>query len=243
MERSIEFNNAGVECIAAGHHKVAWDLFKGALEIKLALERKAQADSASLEPSHQSNTYIEKAQHHLTNIESYLSNRTGATSDLPPSPSTSTQQDPAQQRSSDRRCQRMNLPRDPLDAPFIFTHPMRLSTDREISTRKQSATIIFNLALVDHLKNRCSEQAVALYELAMTLLTGDTVDILGIALMNNIGVWCYENGDMDGALSCMGHLASFIGSCSVSIDQQEKDGLQSNILWLTNPPFAASPAA
>jgi hypothetical protein len=48
---------------------------------------------------------------------------------------------------------------------------------------------------------------------------------------------------MDGAVACMGHLESFLGSCSSTIDQDQKNGLQSNILWLTNPPFAASPAA
>ena len=111
-----------------------------------------------------------------------------------------------------------------------------------MSTRKQSATIIFNLAIVDHLKNRLSEQAVSLYELAMTLLAGDVVDLLGISLMNNMGVWCYENGDMDGAMACMAHLAGFMVSCS-SIDQAQKDGIQSNIIWLTYPPSPASPAA
>jgi hypothetical protein len=132
---------------------------------------------------------------------------------------------------------------DDMYSPFLFRHPMRLDPNFQIPTRKESATVIFNLALVDHLKNRCSEQAVQLYELAMTLLTGDVVDALGIALMNNIGVWCYENGDMDGTRTCMGHLATFLASCGYNMDDDQRDGLQSNILWLTNPPFAASPAA
>ena len=130
-----------------------------------------------------------------------------------------------------------------LYSPYLFREPMMLSYGSEMNTRKESATIIFNLALVDHLKNPCSEQAVQLYELAMTLLTGDVVDLLGIALMNNIGVWCHENGDMDGTVTCMGHLASFLGSCGSSMNRSQKEGLQSNILWLTNPSFAASPAA
>ena len=95
------------------------------------------------------------------------------------------------------------------------------------------------------MKHRQSKQAVALYELAMTLLTGDAVDILGIALVNNIGVWCYENDDEEGAFTCMGHLASFIRSNGVhdTIGQEEREGLHSNVLFLLNPPFAASPAA
>lgn len=249
MERSIEFNNAGVQCIEAGYHKMAWDLFKGALEVRLAIERsELQSKGSGSQPdSRHRNSYIEKAGFHLLNLESYLGVG-GAITDQNDSQSemvsASTQPNlgsgqrhgPTGQGDSD-------IPPESLDAPFLFSHPMKLESDSNMSTRRQSATIIFNLALVDHRKNRCSEQAVALYELGMTLLTGDTVDMLGIALMNNIGVWCYENGDMDGAVACMGHLASFLGSCSSSINQVQKDGLQSNILWLTNPPFAASPAA
>ena len=132
---------------------------------------------------------------------------------------------------------------EPFASPYLFSHPMRIIPRPDSTTRRESATIIFNLALVEHLKNRHSSQAVALYELAMTLLTGDSVDLLGLSLMNNIGVWCYENGDNDGALACMAHIANFIGSCGSFITPEQKDGLQSNILWLMNPPFAASPAA
>ena len=39
VERAIEFNNAGVRAKAAGYQRVAWELFKGALEVKLAVER------------------------------------------------------------------------------------------------------------------------------------------------------------------------------------------------------------
>jgi hypothetical protein len=238
MERSFEFNNAGVDCIEAGYHKVAWDLFKGALEVKLAVERSGLENHENLLDSRSnSNSYIQKAEAHLLNLDAYLSHQGHNPNMLLPPAVSSSQISPRRRQPSG------DVASDSLYTPFLFSKPLRLETNPDLSTRRESATIIFNLALVDHLKNHCSEQAVALYELAMTLVTGDVVDILGIALINNIGVWCYENGDMDGALACMGHLANFIGSCHSFIDAEEKVGLQSNILWLMNPPFTASPAA
>jgi hypothetical protein len=235
MERSVELNNAGVDCISAGHFKIAWDLFKGALEIKLAHERSGIAGAD--DGSSASNSYIIKAESHYANLDAFVAPEIqeanamtqGETSTLPTGALS-----PRRTRLEDS---------EPMSSPFFFSNPMRITARPDAATRRESATIIFNLALVDHLKNRHSSQAVALYELAMTLLTGDNVDLLGLSLMNNIGVWCFENGDYDGALACMAHLANFIGSCGSFITPEQKDGLQSNILWLMNPPFAASPAA
>lgn len=241
MERSVEFNNAGVDCTKAGNFKVAWDLFKGALEIKLAHERSGNGAESELELS---NGYIIKAESHYANLSKYVpavardaGYESQADEEIPSSGSrSSTDVDAVGTR---RRLEDS----EPLASPYLFSHPMRIMPRPDTTTRRESATIIFNLALVDHLKNRHSAQAVALYELAMTLLTGDNVDLLGLSLMNNIGVWCYENGDNDGALACMSHIANFIGSCGSFINSEQKDGLHSNILWLMNPPFAASPAA
>jgi hypothetical protein len=236
MERAIKFNNAGVDCIEAGHDRVAWDLFKGALEVKLAVERgEKQGISDECLLDTMDNSYVNKAAEHLLNLNPYLAADVMAPTITPP-PSTD---------STTSRYQQVEHapPSSSFYLPYLYCHPIRLQEDACFSSRRESATIIYNLALVDHMKHRCSEQAVALYELAMTLLTGDTVDILGIALVNNIGVWCYEKGDIDGALTCMCHLSSFLNSGSALVDPEEKEGLNSNILWLTHPPFAASPAA
>ena len=132
---------------------------------------------------------------------------------------------------------------DGMYVPFIFCRPMRLPTYRQLPSRKESATIIFNLALVDHLTNRASEQAVQLYELAMSLVTGEIVDELGVALMNNIGAWCYENSDLEGTLACIGHLSTFMGACSDLLNEEQKEGLQANVLWMSISSCVASPAA
>lgn len=239
MQRSIDYNNAGVDCTAAGHHRIAWELFKGALEVKLATERSSLTPERRVEGMSRSNlsndsSYIQKAERHMQNLPKYVHARDDSCSRLHNEFSS-----PLHARQDARSTECL----EDLYSPYLFREPMKLRHGVNLTTRKESATIIFNLALVDHLKNRCSEQAVQLYELAMTLLTGDVVDLLGIALMNNIGVWCYENGDLDGTITCMGHLASFLGSSGGSMNQSQKEGLQSNILWLTNPTFAASPAA
>jgi hypothetical protein len=232
-QRSIEYNNAGVDCTEAGQHRMAWDLFKGALEVKLTLER-IDGSIHSIDSRAGANCYIAKAEDHLCSLKSWALKDSA----ICPRPgirtSTSTQS---------RETWEGFAADSSLYSPFLFTDPIRIGTDRRAAPRRESAAIIFNLALVDHLKSRSSDQAVALYELAMTLLTGATVDLLGVALMNNIGVWCYENDDLDGSLKCMAHLASFSCAADCEMGSEQRDGLQSNMLWLTNPPFAASPAA
>jgi hypothetical protein len=231
-QRSMEYNNAGVDCTEAGRHRMAWDLFKGALEVKLTLER-IDGSIHSIEFRAGANCYIAKAEAHLCSLKSWTLIDSIY---LRPEIRTSTS-------TQSRETWECFAADSSLYSPFLFTDPIRIGTDRKASPRRESAAIIFNLALVDHLKSRSSDQAVALYELAMTLLTGATVDLLGVALMNNIGVWCYENGDLDGSLKCMAHLHSFSCAADCEMGSEQRDGLQSNMLWLTNPPFAASPAA
>jgi len=259
MSRSIQYNNAGVAFTEAGRHREAWELFKGALELKLAMERygsEVQDDDEFVAVIQKDNAYIQRAEYHFRTMMTCQGNRSSVPTVQQQhstvtriNPDTDTVYNPSSTYYSMSQSQfgtHSSVHADLMDdmySPFLFRHPMRLDPNLAIPTRKESATVIFNLALVDHLKNRCSEQAVQLYELAMTLLTGDVVDALGIALMNNIGVWCYENGDLDGTRTCMGHLATFLASCGYNMDDDQRDGLQSNILWLTNPPFAASPAA
>lgn len=232
--RSIDFNNAGVRCVETGEHRIAWDLFKGALEVKLAIERTGDAD-ADIQSFRNSNTYIARAEAHLTAIKCCHEHyRFFASENAELETSPRLQSIAAWERFS----------ADPsLYAPFLFTDPIRLGVDPNITTRRESAAIIFNLALTEHLKSRCSEQAISLYELSMTLLAGDSVDVLGISLMNNIGVWCYENGDRAGCAKCMAHLVNFTNAISAELDSEQSEGVQANILWLTHAPCSASPAA
>lgn len=249
MKRSVQYNNAGVACIEAGYHKVGWELFKGALEVKLALERGtiAHEDRNDAQSNSESkvNSYIQKAENHLLNLQKYLSAPFASLDrDMDFSQSeTPTLGGLSATRESSRSKPSMQNLTDDMYIPFLFCKPIELPNDSQLSTRSESATIIFNLALVDHIKNRTSAQVVQLYELAMTLLAGDVVEGLGIALMNNIGVWCYENGDMDSTLVFMRHLSKVLVASETRLSFQERHGIRSNILWLTNPPIVASPAA
>ena len=234
-QRSIDFNNAGVRCVETGEHRIAWDLFKGALEVKLAIERTGEAH-ADIHAYRNSNMYIDRAEAHLTNIKLLKMDK-----QLMAAPQ-GEESETSPRLQSIATWERFST--DPsLYTPFLFTDPVVLGEDPNITTRRESAAIIFNLALTEHLKTRCSEQAISLYELSMTLLAGDSVDLLGISLMNNIGVWCYENGDLAGCAKCMGHLVNFTNALSSELDRDQREGVQSNILWLAQPPFTASPAA
>eukprot|EP00523_Entomoneis_sp_CCMP467_P008421 CAMPEP_0168734250 /NCGR_PEP_ID=MMETSP0724-20121128/8713_1 /TAXON_ID=265536 /ORGANISM="Amphiprora sp., Strain CCMP467" /LENGTH=456 /DNA_ID=CAMNT_0008781341 /DNA_START=205 /DNA_END=1575 /DNA_ORIENTATION=+ len=102
-------------------------------------------------------------------------------------------------------------------------------TDRTVGS-----TLIFNLAWVEQSLQRSSPQAIHLYQMAASLLclveqpspqrrnnssssssllkalpkkTQPALSVLSMALLNNMGVWLYENGDIFGAQLCMEHLS------------------------------------
>jgi hypothetical protein len=105
--------------------------------------------------------------------------------------------------------------------------------------------VIFNLALVEHMFNRTSPQAVALYELSTSLLVGQVVNELSVALINNIGVWCYENDDIDTAQSCMDHLSRILRNPSGRrlLSDGDCKSVLSNISCMLMPRGTNSPAA
>jgi len=232
LDKAIAFNNTGVSCLRASQPQVAWDLFKGALEVKLAIERSSDAGTTS--DSNLSETYVRRAEYHLSRIQQYVSQSTElyerATTRKHPPP--------------------MEAIREAFYEPYLCATPFRIensmststATSSEAFSRTASATIIFNLALVDHLYNPSSKQAASLYELATSLLVGGEIDNLGIALINNIGVYYFENGDMNAAQRCMEHLSKIMPSCDC-FEEGELRGLQTNIRWMLNPPFTVSPAA
>jgi hypothetical protein len=246
IEKARAFNNAGASLLEAGHGRAAWDLFKGALEVKLESERSSDQQAS---PHGEIDTYIRKAEYHIQNLANYRLNNidTGIDSLLFDYPSMRGGLMPLE---SSTGC---------LFDPYISCHPFRIvedepsitvagpSTDLAAKDRMMSATrattmIIFNLALVDHLYNRSSNHAISLYELASTLMVGEDVGPVGIALINNVGVWCYDNEDVPGSLRCMDHLSSVLRVCN-SVNEEERARLESNIQLMLIPPYSASPAA
>lgn len=129
-----------------------------------------------------------------------------------------------------------------------------------VSTQVISSVIVYNLGLVHQLSCRASPKAAAFYEISAALLaslpeTNDTL-LLRVSLLNNFGVWCFENGDGDSMRTCMEHLSMALedaelaaaspdndsSSCTI-IHKDLKEGIRSNIQWLLTPLNGGSPAA
>ena len=195
--------------------------------MKLAAERSSRVDS---------NTYVHRAEQHLQNMEAYAEQ--------------GDQGRPGPQRTPTLIGLEGCLDQgETAFEPFLCSEPFTISqesveqSEDVVFARSASAAIIFNLALVDHLHNRASRQAISLYELATTLIVGDEVDHLGVSLINNIGVWCHDGGDFAAAQRCMDHLHKILPNCRGFLSDAEVDGISSNIRSILNPPCSISPAA
>jgi hypothetical protein len=244
IEKARAFNNAGASLLEAGHGRAAWDLFKGALEVNLASERSSSDQQASHHG--EIDTYVRKAEHHIQNLANYRLNNTntGTVSILFGYPSMRGGVMPLESSTGCLfdpyiSCYPFHI----VDEPSVIEGPTELTAnDRTMSATRATTMIIFNLALVDHLYNRSSNHAISLYELASTLMVGAEVGPVGIALINNVGVWCYDNEDVTGGLRCMDHLSRVLRVCD-PVNDEERAKLESNIHLMLIPPYSASPAA
>jgi hypothetical protein len=101
--------------------------------------------------------------------------------------------------------------------------------------------IIFNLALVEHMLHRTSSQALMLYQLASCLLQGLSVEPLRVALINNMGIWCYENDGQEAAERCMEYLSSMLEV--MGQEDGVRQAMWTNVVWILRPPYATASAA
>lgn len=102
---------------------------------------------------------------------------------------------------------RLNLPtRSTPDMKSTVTPSDAILASTESTT--VSLMIIFNLALAHHTKDRASMKAYSIYQLAMTLLsalpppTNSQSLLLHVAVLNNFGVWCFENHEHPSMVVC-----------------------------------------
>ena len=248
-DRSYLFNNAGVRMMGEGNFVVALDFFRGALESKLAYERtngpfgnvnaaqpllllnqrcvtpsSDEGDSPEMESDPQPPPEPEP------NIDSEGEPR------ISPAPDTSNNDDMSTPVPAESRGYQ----------PFLFRHPFELP-DGLTSTERTSATIVFNLGLVHHLQSRTSERAAAFYEISAALLATEpdspASTLIKIALLNNFGIWCYENGDGESLRTCMEHLSAVVERISFPLSPDVARGVHANVQWLLTPPNGGSPAA
>ena len=252
-DRSATFNNAGVRMMDVGNQYVALELFRGALESKLSFERNQRPQGTEGGIVQRCVTpdppdCINRAEDHLANLNTYLS-----------------QAHPVENQSSQdllilQLQNGANVVADTMSVPlqsrgydpYIHMTPFEIPVE-PVSTQITSSVIVFNLGLVHHALSRTSPKTAAFYEISAALLasmpeTPDTA-LLRVALLNNFGVWCFENGDGESMRSCMEHLSIAIegdneesSNCPI-IDSIVKQGVRSNIQWLLTPLNGGSPAA
>lgn len=243
--KATAFNNAGVACFKAGDSKKAWELFKGALEIKLAIARFTESkEPPAAEPLYadlaDGNRYVARAEILLGAF--YTLPHQGQA--YPVDPNAEIDPTPTLCRNSIEE----EL-EDFFYTPFLFAKPFPIPDQGIVCpverSRYTSAVVIFNIALVEHLYNRSSRQAVSLYELATFLMRGDIAGPLALALINNIGVWCYENDHIESAQRCLDQLSIILQNPNVArlMDGQDHRAAMRNVLCLMTPRGSASPAA
>lgn len=238
--RVTAFNNAGVLCFENSYNKKAWEFFKGALELKLAAER--QEDILTYSNVLNSNEFVFRAESLLEAL--LVEERTGQ---------------PTQPPNVDEKIVGFGTPSfhehfkeelgDIFFSPFLYKRAFpiaeRIRMNSEQRARYSSAVVIFNLTVVEHSLNRQSVQVVPLYELAASLIVGEAMDLLGVAI-NNIGVWCYENGDHDAAQRCMDHLHKLMcdpGSRDMNIEGDDRRSIVENTVCILTPKGNTSAAA
>lgn len=238
-DKAIIYNNAGVSCYKAGLMKVAFTFFKAALEVNLRTEI---SDSHLRCQVLEENNFVSEADDHLKNLDQLLA------------PESNNQTSENVDQSKDLQISQGIY----FYKPFLYEQPFLLPIDTIVTSERKGATVIFNLAVLDHTRRRASAspKSMQLYELSMTLAVHDNVrddDELILALTNNIGVWNFENGNLHSAHTCMKWLeqicgAVLLGGAQVqgrltNLDETTREGLRSNILVLLQPLFWASPAA
>ena len=241
LAKAIQFNNAGAFRFRLDPRK-AWELFKGALEVKLAIERNMKDCRECI--------VKEQFYEHLSSENAYVSRALRDSGGVADKITLEVVEASRALASTILQKQFGNELGDIFYTPFIFSKPFLVPDDHELMdpmelARTTSAIVIFNLALVEQMFNRTSPQAVSLYELATSLLIGQAVNELGVALINNIGVWCYENDDIDAAQRCMDHLSRILRNPSGRrlLSDDDCESVLSNISFMLMPRGTISPAA
>ena len=243
-----------------GNGQIALDLFRGALEAKLQYERSIRPSRGAVV---QDNNPLFPIQRCVTpdcvsTAESHLSQMSSNATDAEAEDGISPTSGPSQDQDIQRFTSAMTgegpeqsgtvVPEESRGyCPYFYRTPFDLSDTSRTSTELTSAIIVFNLGLVHHHEWRNSPKAAAFYEISAALLSSepDTEQsvLLKIALLNNFGIWCYENGDGESLRTCMEHLSTVVENSSIPLAPEIAEGVRRNVQWLLTPPNGGSPAA
>ena len=239
LQKCVTFNNAGVRCLLAGQLDAACDLFKAALECKYAFETGLDSHCIQSGPA----ALMHRAESYLQNLESVLQEEfdwaSSTSTENPGSTLTSTATD----RRLDGSPRALHLCTIPIlidERCFQGVDALQRDT---IESRTASATIIFNLGVLEHCHCPGSPQTSTMYELALLLVSISNVSQLVLSLVNNIAVWRFESGDTRYAQVFMGFLSRLLDEHPRSIPAKLRTRLESNVHQVLPYSFYASPAA
>lgn len=174
----MAFNHVGIACFQQGRARIAWDLFKGALEVARDEEHLRE----NLTPD-SSNRYVRQAHYHLQNAGTYTK-----CSDAP---------------SCLLRALSLNTTMEDEEWANLYLAPSPFEISMSMPLRPAIASVIFNLGLVTQLSNRESSQVIKLYQLAISLVDTAESPKLAMAILNNMAVGYAESGDTEAAQLCM----------------------------------------
>lgn len=141
--------------------------------------------------------------------------------------------------------------------PFLLPGSPVTSASRQSSqlTQSISCRIVFNLGLIHQTLCRSSCKVASFYEIAATLLSSLPVEfvdssemaamtvLLRIAILNNFGVWCYENGEGESMMNSFEQLVDTLEEDQELIDPSVVRGVRANIEAFLIPNNGASLAA
>lgn len=180
MDRSAEFNNAGVRLLDAGRIDEARDCFRAALEFRINSEtlpppQQVRGNNNAPPPRCVTPEIVFLAEHHLAHMDSYLQYTIPLPSECPGQSSPGSNNSPV-----GPTLQRRAFLIEPDTAPL------------------QSAITVYNLALSHQAQDRSAWKARIFYELAFVimLLQGAHSEALNTAITNNLQVWSSDNPDI-----------------------------------------------
>ena len=142
--------------------------------------------------------------------------------------------------------------------PFVLPGGGVTSASQEVSQVAQSIScrIVFNLGLIHQTVCRTSCKVASFYEIAATLLSSlpsEFVEsssemavitvLLRIAILNNFGVWCYENGEGESMMNSFEQLVDTLDEDQDLIDPSIVRGVRANIQAFLTPNNGVSLAA
>jgi hypothetical protein len=243
MDLSMRFNNAGVRMLDAGQQVIAMDLFRGALESKLAYERTHRPER----PDYIASTKrcvtpdcVTTAEEHLVNEDKYVHHEPVAFSlatpmvtedNFLPGKGNVPKTPPALFESEPENPTLIRQSGDYLLVAKPFALP--LSDCSRTSTQKRSAIIVFNLGLVNQLADASSSKAAAFYEISASLLANELYfphsNLLRIAILNNFAVWSHAYGDEQSKRASYELLINALAESSSSLDQTVRKAVQVNM--------------